>query len=1133
MIHGFRRWSVALCGLLIGLARPAGAQDPTQPPQEFSRIDHLFGQLNVSSERLPTGLLLDYGLHLANLSHYDPTVEAPADTVLPADLTAWRTAYATLMTAQVGARMRLPLLRDINTRLREAQPHGAANAALDGAPVPLMLLFAEYEHLREDALEKKLLTLTPDSQLVDAGAALTPYARATAFVAAPGRETVRGPVVRFQYDPEQFFIKASDRPLGQALDVDFGDGIGWRTLAPKTVVEVKYDKSGLYGLRFRLRDNATGQWQHARGRLNVVVPDPADVAARAALYAATRSYHFGTLTQTGLAAAPTDYGVPAGATVTVTYGGGRDITTLVAPGQMPRFRKPLIVVEGFDPWEFVPNGENTDFADFMRKIQNVLYTGATSFASQLDYTGQYDLIHVDFDKGTDDIRRNAMRVVEIIEWVKLNRDPAFPIDPANPQDPNRPVVLGQSMGGLVGRFALSWMDRHNRAPGVRLLITHDAPHRGASVPLALQIGVRRLASMNLWWAAALHPVGIVGVFLTPADLSQDVENIKNLLREPATRQLMIAQDIEDNDFLENEYRNTITYAAPSYRFVAIANGSECGTPQALAPYGELLRMEAHFYANPIGILAGTSVLGAVLPIAAVLIRPIPAVGSLGLGAAAAMAIRGALLSVCGRQFTTQCVLNAQPDNANGSERIYFVRIAYQMHLSFLMGFVRIRLPIRIPLYQGDENARAGLLSYETAPGGGYTLRDVELSKNTSTPNWLYPFVDAGLRFEGATNFGFVPTVSAIDYPGPLTRAAVFNGYSGTAAPGTASRAAAFVTQEPRASFTNSDHISFNQRNARWTYEQLDQQATLTPGCATLTCNADNLTISGPRNICRTGNTFSVPAVAGATYTWTWGSGIRPVAGANLNSPSITFEPVGTGTDRTTIRVQIRSECTSTVSRELIVSARETPAIPSGWINSQAGNECNPLFSLSLPPVIGAVSYSWELTPSNNLAYTLYGSSRTATSSANPPNWQIRIAHSGDAIGFEVDVTAYSNCGTTPTTSTIYVTFARPGTGASGQPCPFNRPAVSSSPFGLYPIPANATLHVELLDTDSTATGSWNDDLALTTHLQIVDYYGQTWLSQTMPGRVGDLNIAAVPPGIYVLRVQRGARLETTPITIER
>jgi hypothetical protein len=48
------------------------------------------------------------------------------------------------------------------------------------------------------------------------------------------------------------------------------------------------------------------------------------------------------------------------------------------------------------------------------------------------------------------------------------------------------AVMGFSMGGLVARYALTWMEANNQNHHTRLFVSHDAPQKGANFPLGLQ-----------------------------------------------------------------------------------------------------------------------------------------------------------------------------------------------------------------------------------------------------------------------------------------------------------------------------------------------------------------------------------------------------------------------------------------------------------------------------------------------------------------------------------------------------------------------------------------------------------------------------------------------------------------------
>ena len=75
------------------------------------------------------------------------------------------------------------------------------------------------------------------------------------------------------------------------------------------------------------------------------------------------------------------------------------------------------------------------------------------------------------------IQRNAFVLMELIEELQRSRGLT---------EEDVLVVVGTSMGGLVARYALSYMETNGREHGAKLFMTVDSPHRGAYVPLGVQ-----------------------------------------------------------------------------------------------------------------------------------------------------------------------------------------------------------------------------------------------------------------------------------------------------------------------------------------------------------------------------------------------------------------------------------------------------------------------------------------------------------------------------------------------------------------------------------------------------------------------------------------------------------------------
>ena len=163
---------------------------------------------------------------------------------------------------------------------------------------------------------------------------------------------------------------------------------------------------------------------------------------------------------------------------------------------LSNLRKPLILVEGFDP-----NGDY-GIADIYSMIQD------NNFADRLHNLG-YDIIILNFGNGGDYIQKNAFLLIELINQI-------------NAQKPNNEplVVAGFSMGGLVARYALTYMEQHSMNHQTKLYVSLDSPHKGAHVP----VGIQALAlSFDFDLYKSMFP---------------DLQNSLNMFQAPAAKQML-------------------------------------------------------------------------------------------------------------------------------------------------------------------------------------------------------------------------------------------------------------------------------------------------------------------------------------------------------------------------------------------------------------------------------------------------------------------------------------------------------------------------------------------------------------------------------------------------------------------
>ncbi|MCW3069369.1 MAG: cytochrome [Solirubrobacterales bacterium] len=128
-------------------------------------------------------------------------------------------------------------------------------------------------------------------------------------------------------------------------------------------------------------------------------------------------------------------------------------------------RHPLVIVEGF------PGGHPADY------LYETLNQQATAEALR---DAGYDVVIVGLDQGADAIERNAEVLIECIRAANQRTDEPL-------------VVGGVSMGGLVSRLALLRMEHDGERHNACVFLTIDTPHAGSYTSLGAQWFVHAFA----------------------------------------------------------------------------------------------------------------------------------------------------------------------------------------------------------------------------------------------------------------------------------------------------------------------------------------------------------------------------------------------------------------------------------------------------------------------------------------------------------------------------------------------------------------------------------------------------------------------------------------------------------------
>ncbi|WGH74391.1 alpha/beta fold hydrolase [Tenacibaculum tangerinum] len=236
--------------------------------------------------------------------------------------------------------------------------------------------------------------------------------------------------------------------------------------------------------------------------------------------------------------------------------------------------KPLYIIDGYDPNDsrkidaqdyinFNPN-EDKSIIDLMKYGNNI------NLIDSLNHKG-FDVIIVNhpvynrgnktIDGGSDYIERNAYTFISLIRHIKSIQ-----------QGNEKAVVIGPSMGGLISRYALAFMEKKLAETGdntkwnhnTRLWVSFDSPHQGANIPIGVQKGIQYFAEV--------------------LDNEGAKEFINEELNKPAPKQMLVNHYTNNTSLpvgapnFRNRFQNALDNIGmpQNLRKVALLNGSIYG-----------------------------------------------------------------------------------------------------------------------------------------------------------------------------------------------------------------------------------------------------------------------------------------------------------------------------------------------------------------------------------------------------------------------------------------------------------------------------------------------------------------------------------------------------------------------------
>ncbi|MBA3673705.1 MAG: hypothetical protein H0W75_01900 [Chitinophagaceae bacterium] len=1001
-------------------------------------VNNVFGTLE--SNRVPTGLLMDYAFDFTDPRIYNGSVLVDS-TLMEQGI--YSELYKTIFTSRFNnnsSGMRHPSIHD-----------SLCYVARQKEVITLSGLLFKYNAIMPDANTTGKME-EQNGQLYDVynnGVWQNPYEELNTVAISPS-------IIRYKLTycsvvlPSNLWLGNRNSDIS-SIQFDAGDGQGYRTLQFDVPVQLNYADTGWKHWVFRI--NLTNNQQlyshtkvHFNNTSNMAGSGGGGIAARGVI----------DLRPPPITATEQFNGVFGVADIVISYRNANDQV----------IRRPLIVAEGLDPGHVTspeePEGES-NFEGFIQTVRNSNSAALQGLIS--DDPSAYDIIYINWRNGTDWLQRNALVLEEVIREVNRLKQPLNGV-------PQQNVVLGSSMGGVIARMALGRMDRAGgvAAHDTRLYVSLDAPHQGANVPLGYQ-------------AAARHATRIyVSTGLLP--LVEFVQLIRNgpspllvtlLADQPAARQLLIERiDLgfnEDNapyqQFMQ-ELQTQWAYPA-NIRNIAISNGNECAIDQEFAPGSTLIyhyrSTKTRFIGDLIFMLGG-AILGGLTNSPFFIPFAIPGSNKFEL------------------TLDTKALANG------GGNQVYYGNIKYTKKVLWLV-------PVSINIANRTYNAPSGLLPFDTYPGGFYTV-SLANQPGSVSQDWMFSYDNS---FFIQRRFAFIHTTSALDIGQgntAITNTEYTARYIGATPPAPPFNTpfqnftTAFNTDGAQWPFINSTTLRLNNephewffiRNANWLAAEM---AINNPQPQATNCSAfcGNISIAGPDAVCNTGSVYSVPFVAGSTYTWSVDNPNLATIVANGNSATVTQNGSFVGTLQITVTVT-SGECgTNTITKTVSVGSPYIAASVEG------ANPASPnggyYYSLSLPPNITVSNIFWRVPA----GWTLYAGQGT-----------MQITVFTGTTGGDVEVSFDDACG-------VNRAFFKNVTIGEGGPDPL-RPAGEG--VTIYPNPASDLITVSLKES-KTNTGFIKE-------IRIINKMGLTVQDLVYKDEVQSkqVNISALKPDVYTVQV---------------
>tara|TARA_Y100000589_G_scaffold320522_1_gene350553 strand:- start:1725 stop:4349 length:2625 start_codon:yes stop_codon:yes gene_type:complete len=385
----------------------------------------------LDKSEITTGILADKSVLLTSMHEFNGIKSKTISSK------KWKGIYRQLYNAKTG----------FNTLISpDSLPKSNFNNVEGIDVVPLAMMNIDYNQFVENALANGNLQLV-NRKLRRIKFNEPLYDKKKVFAIAPLKDQLYSGDVIFKLSSELIMENSNNKI--SSIEIDFGDGNGYlntfggRSSGQEREIEVNYSSVGEKIIKAKVT-LSNGKTLRSRSKFNI---RSLSEISYDTYIPVSGSWNGGTYT----------------ANAYVIYGCGNN----------NKLRKPVIVTDGFDP------GNKRNFPGIYE------YFNRENLVEKLIADG-YDVIILDFDKGAGYIQRNAHVLISTVNEVnkQLEENESY----------EQLVIVGPSMGGIITRYALSYMEQNNLNHNTRLYISFDSPHLGANIPLGLQYWLRFFAN---------------------------------------------------------------------------------------------------------------------------------------------------------------------------------------------------------------------------------------------------------------------------------------------------------------------------------------------------------------------------------------------------------------------------------------------------------------------------------------------------------------------------------------------------------------------------------------------------------------------------------------------------------------